>query len=878
MKYFIVLLLISKSLTNVFCQEKIIKRAIEALNENNYPEFNALLNEYVIKSPKVPLASFALSLSYVKPGSPVYNLEKGFKELQLVQDWMKINEVDKSWCKSFGLCTEKINQQLDSIALTALSQVEKNKTDLGYQKFINTYTNTTINAIAIISYHRWKFEVASSSNTVESMESFIKQFPNAQEIPDAKMTLEGLEFNKCKLSNDISTIEAFIYKYPNSERKEESEQLIFELEYKRCITLNDKNSLIAFEKKFPNSKYSLEIQQHIEEIDFTNAKKSAVKYNFEAFIKDYPNSKYLEEVKKSIEELDFYMSRETRNIDSIALFIMNYPNSNFILEAEQIIEEIEFKNAITSANKSILEDFMVKYPNSNLMPKVKDELSKLSLLNSEGLVIISVGKTRELAIQNCKSIGINLVSNMYLKREVLNNNGNIISELISQNRMDEIMPYKIIHEKQIDKDNIQVVVFLTVVIDELNEFLKSKGVDLIYDKSSFVYKINRQQIKESQEIEVVYDMIGLLNEGFQSAFDYKLKASNPIKSNLSTLDWKVPLSVTVLPNDEYYKNLTFFINVLDAISMSENEINEYKKYSKEIFAIRLNGIDSNSSKKTVYLRNRNSLKAINLLFNNYLNFLSSFQITCEVDTLNGLKIEEDIGYNRYFYLTDRCFSKIDFQTNQSWGNTYVTKYKGNLSVSNVMDFIVKIKWENPIESKFQSMNNYTLDDLIYEIELKNLLDIDTIAQFNLNHFTDLSGLKKITKYEIVSNGVIYEYKDKGMVVRKINGKDQILLLNYFDKLPYSLIDSTFKQIPFMNIAGIRLLNETEYQQLFTSEYYKLLPLRNHSWVYSESNCYKEEHSTFYHYISQDLGFYMKICGSSCKSDKAAQNINIFYEK
>jgi outer membrane protein assembly factor BamD (BamD/ComL family) len=303
MKYIFTLIIVLAQLTISFAQEKKIKKAINALNENKYEECLKYISEFREDSPESPLIPYTFYLYHIKSGSPSYNLEKAFINIQIVNNWLKTNASDKGWCKSYGLCSENILLQIDSLAMSALRFVEANKNDQAYKHFIETYTNTSINELGIQSFHHWKFEFALSINTIVSLETFINQFPNAQDIPNAKKKLEDLEYNSCKTSNEIPLIDSFIKKYPNSERKKEAQQLIFELEFKKCNSINDKNCLLSFEKKYPSSKYSSEIKNKIEDIDFLNVKKSYNKEILDAFIRDYPNSKYLDEIKKKLDEL-----------------------------------------------------------------------------------------------------------------------------------------------------------------------------------------------------------------------------------------------------------------------------------------------------------------------------------------------------------------------------------------------------------------------------------------------------------------------------------------------------------------------------------------------------------------------------------------------
>lgn len=789
------------SISLVYGQDKKIKKAIEALNENNYTEYNSLLNDYVNEAPEVPLAAYALSLGFTKPGSPSYDLEKGFKKLQTVKDWLSSNEADKGWCKSFGLCAENIHAQIDSIAITALRQVEQNKTDESYQKFIKVYTNTPINDKAILSYHHWKFELASSANTVESLESFIKQFPNAQDVSLAKAKIERIEYIQTVKSGEIFQFEAFLKKYPSSIHRSELQQKLIDLEFKQSIESNEVSKMEAFLKKYPNSSYTAEVKTKIEEIDFSNAKKASSKEPLEAFIRDYPNSKYIEEAKK-----------------------------------------------------------------------------KLKGMNVESIIATGSGRTKDLAISNCIFGATRVLSNMFLSSEVIVQNENFITESIKQISSGEILDYEIISERTLEDTLFEITLKLTFRLDTLSGFFKSKGMSLNFDNNSFVYKIKNQKIKENQEIEIIYDLIGNLNEGLQTSFDYSLQAFTPVKSSITPLDWSIPLKVIVKSNDAFKKNYSNLINTLKYLSLSDKEVEEYTKYNKELHPITL--INTNNSQSVLYLRNRNSLKAINLLFSNYFNFLTSFNIVCETDSLNGHNIEYYNGFNCYYQLSDPTFALSDIISNEELYKKMVNvKRAASVNLDIINEFKVSIVWKNPLKSYFKDLNNYTLDNQIYRIDLINLIDIDTLAIINLNHLVRFEDIKKLTQYKIQSNGLRYKYRKKGMVLTKQKDQVRVLLLNYFDRLRYEEMDSTFMQIPFSSIDGVRIPNLLEFKEIFSSPFHKLLLLPNVSWCNEINKCSSND-SPVYRYSVDNFGDYWlfkRYHGYGCNENARATNIILIYE-
>ena len=592
MKYLFTLIFIA--VFSVWGQEKMIKKALEALNENNYTEYHSLLNNYVKEAPEVPLAAYAFSLGYTKPGSPYYDLEKGFKKLQTVKDWLSLNEPDKGWCKSYGLCAENIGAQIDSIAITALRQVEQNKTDESYQTFIKAYTHTPINDKAILSYHHWKFELASSANTVESLETFIKQFPNAQDVSLAKAKIESIEYIQTVKSDEISQFEAFLKKYPSSIHRSELQQKLIDLEFKQCTSRNDKRCFNDFLKKYPNSSYTSEVKIKIEEIDFSNAKKVSSKEPLEAFIRDYPNSKYIEEAKIKIEEIDFSNAQKSSSKEPLEAFIRDYPNSKYTEEAKKKLDE---------------------------------------LVN--GIVIVSTGqgKTEDEAKQSALRSAIEQTFGAFIssKTEILNDQ--IISDQITSLSSGNIRSFEVINSVELPTGGYSATLKAIISLDKLTSFVQSKGVQVEFKGGVFAMNVKQQLLNEKAEIEIVTNVIGSLHNLLQQSFDYSLEVSEPKSKDGSSDIWEVPMLIKVKPNKNMDFCANYLISNLKAISLSKSEKENYEKLNKPVYAISLRYL---SKLDTFFLRTENAFLSFSRLDNIWF-YTHSFYID------NGIKKLREVG-------------------------------------------------------------------------------------------------------------------------------------------------------------------------------------------------------------------------------------------
>ena len=714
MKIIALIFLTIFSFSNLFSQEKKIKKAVDALNKNKYEECYKYLNEYSSESPQIPLATYVEFLLHTKKDSPKYDLEEGFKKIQLVSQWIKTNTPEKSWCKSYGLCSENILSQIDSLAISALRIVESNKSDQAYQHFIQTFTNTSINALGIQSFHHWKFELASSLNTVESLSTFIKQFPNAQDIPNARKKLEELEYHTCKTSNDIPLIDAFIKKYPNSERKKEAQQLIFELEYKRCISTNDKNCFLSFEKKYPSSKYSSEIKNKIEGIDFANAKKSSSKEVMEAFIRDYPNSKYLEEAQQLIFELEYKRCISTNDKNCFLSFEKKYPSSKYSSEIKNNIEGIDFANAKKASSKEVLEAFIRDYPNSKYLEEAKKKLDELV----NGVVIVSTGqgKTEDEAKQSALRSAIEQTFGAFISSKIEILNDQIVSDQITSLSSGNIKSFEIINSVELPTGGYSTTLKAIISIDKLTSFVQSNGVQVEFKGGLFAMNVKKQLLNEKAEIEIVTNVVGTLHNLLQQSFDYSLDVSEPKSKDGGSDLWEVPMQIKVLPNKNMEWCYNYVKSNLLSISLTHDEITNYEKLNKPVYQLI---IKYDSALDTIYFRTNHGFESFDR-FKNLWFYTHSFYIT------NGLMTIRNVGnvtFEEYELYPNRTLSRPGFSP---------------LFTENILEFL------NP---------NLLKPQLIY-----NYLD-----QVKLTDF------EKISKYEIKQDSIRNKFENGGYSLSKIDG-------------------------------------------------------------------------------------------------------------
>jgi hypothetical protein len=559
-----------------------------------------------------------------------------------------------------------------------------------------------------------------------------------------------------------------------------------------------------FIRDFPDTKETFLAKEKIQELEFESCFKRNDISCLETFVKKNPNSKYENEVRIKIEELAYEACLKINENPCLEMYIQKYPNSKFVFEAKNRIEKNDYENAIISDNKVLLTSYLIKYPNSKYLNLIKD---KIKDLNSEYIIVNGTGINKEDAINKCLIHSIELISSTYINSEVYTSNEQLIKESIKSITIGEIINYSILNENQTSEGNYEITIKSKVRTDTLSNFFKSKGLEIIFDNKSFKNKIKNQKIREQQESTIMYKLIGELAESFQTSFDFSISANNPIKTDFTILNWNVPLNVVVKPNQNLKLNYNLMINLLEQLSIPENELNDYIVYKKKYFPITI--INKNNDHKTYNLRNKTSLEYIDFFFNNYFNYITSFKINCGIDSLNGLNIESNLhDKSKYIYLKD-----------PTWTLNYpnITKTDATINIRNIEKFEVKIDWVKPNITHVIESKSYNEKKNIEGITLKNLISYDTLATITLPHFLKFEDLKKISTYKISSNGKFFKFLNNGMVFG-FNNKFQFnILLNNFD----TKNDTVSKNIIHHSDNDIQFIKKYLFEQIYYIPFFKI---------------------------------------------------------
>ena len=194
----------------------------------------------------------------------------------------------------------------------------------------------------------------------------------------------------------------------------------------------------------------------------------------------------------------------------------------------------------------------------------------------------------------------------------------------------------------------------TVSIGKLTNFAKSKGASTELAGAAFAMNMKIKELNKKNEIDALNNLnLKLLKMG-QSfyMFDYNLKTGEPYKSGDK---YAVDVVVQIKPNDNCKTYLNTLKAELDAISLSEDEFNEYEKANIQTGGVLLSRIPENKGLHLYKLRNKVAWPSTWIANFVLKQSLYSFRIQDNIDH------DWFIFYSKYGTIpeTNHKFKKVD---------------------------------------------------------------------------------------------------------------------------------------------------------------------------------------------------------------------------
>lgn len=250
------------------------------------------------------------------------------------------------------------------------------------------------------------------------------------------------------------------------------------------------------------------------------------------------------------------------------------------------------------------------------------------------LVVNGTGETKEEATKNALRSAIEQAFGTFVSANTEVLNDELIKDEITTVSTGNIKSYKELSVSQTSNGLYDASVQATVSIDQLTKFAQSRGMQAELAGASFVMNMKMRELNKKNEVIALQHMIEkAMTIAEKGLFDYKLEIGEPYIVENSK--YAVDLQIFYCENTNTRAFYNTIYQTLQALSLSDNEMEEYKKANLDYYSFTMN-LNIYGDDNKYYFRNRYRKVYGGDGLDNLLKFLVSYGAL-------RYKIEDNLG-------------------------------------------------------------------------------------------------------------------------------------------------------------------------------------------------------------------------------------------
>lgn len=342
------------------------------------------------------------------------------------------------------------------------------------------------------------------------------------------------------------------------------------------------------------------------------------------------------------------------------------------------------------------------------------------------------GKTMEDAKQAALRSATEQAFGAFISSKTEIFNDKVVADQVASVSSGNIKAFEILNQDQLPDLRWAVTLRAVVSVDKLTSFVQAKGVAIEIKGGMFALNIKQQLLNEQGEIIAIAEMVGLLHEPMQTAFDFSIKSSDPKSIDTESKNWEIPLLVTATCNKNIDFCAEYFKKTLSALSLSPTEYTTYKSLNKQVYPIL---VTYNNQSEVYYLRKKKSIEFIETFVSNWNFYTRSFAVQSGIE--------------------------------ESFGN-------GNGKLFDLKEIPGNAHYNYNNRHKYSTTINFPTFG-------------QTAGLFSWNDRKSLSQIEQITGYSVKPRGVISKYKNGGYLVYEKDGHG--LVISLIDLSEFNWVDA-----------------------------------------------------------------------------------------
>lgn len=311
---------------------------------------------------------------------------------------------------------------------------------------------------------------------------------------------------------------------------------------------------------------------------------------------------------------------------------------------------------------------------------------------------IGQGKTIQDATTQALREAISQAYGVFISSNTTIVNDSLLKDEIVSLTTGNIQKYTVLSQTEIPGLGYSVFVNSDVSLNKLSTFAQSKGSEATFDGGGFTMNIKLQKLNEQAELIAINNLLNQSWNYINSVICYQVTIGTPtLVPEINNESYKLQVLVdSGLPDSLKKEFERFLSDYLTKISMSDQEISDYKNLSKPIYSVRFLNLDHS-------FRNKKSIQSLMVFCLKLNNLFSNFELTNSLTS----NIQKLINPQIFNYPIPFSSYNLDYKKGDS---PWLCKNWRSLP-----DYLVN-PWQSGVQTFKDSLNTFMLDTKPFDIE------------------------------------------------------------------------------------------------------------------------------------------------------------------
>jgi hypothetical protein len=267
-----------------------IDKAFKYLNTGDYANAQKYLREALNDDRENVAVNFGLARFYFLKDNKLYNVDSANAYIKKAVAKTPLKPDDKQTKKylTLGVRDYTIQTLQQEINQAAYALAETTNSTESYQYFIDHFTDKGLLSRAVSARNQIAFIHARAASDVASVAEFMKKYPEAEEMKEAKQLYEKLLYEKTTSDKTFQSYKNYLDTYPNGAYAAEAKKNYEEKLLEYYNTKHELNAYLEFDKAYRNHPAYPAIQDSIYQLA-TKAGTVEAYHNFVSYFKTNPH-------------------------------------------------------------------------------------------------------------------------------------------------------------------------------------------------------------------------------------------------------------------------------------------------------------------------------------------------------------------------------------------------------------------------------------------------------------------------------------------------------------------------------------------------------------------------------------------------------------